>query len=467
MILDHLQADVAVINHCSAGDMTSTVFKTNDLTTQTLTGTTAVLDHVISDDMTITDGTDSLVVSPTTMISTEGFSFQTEGPGKSVQIVLNGSNRMVINDTRTTVYGDLYVTGTIFNVPNYSNFTPFLMAQSGTMGTVNYSRQSGTYIQVGPFLVYQIELAGTVLSNQVTALSISTPPQSTQTNKSYGSSDIVTTLDLPIYASCTAQIMSLQNPEASTVALQGTLPFSFKCTGFYFTLPGTPFTPSFIIDQGTFAYSQQVGEYYKMGAATFFVYSLTASYSGVTTNTLGLTLPSTPAHPSVTKTILSDQNPLALLINQSSTFINPVTGSSSSLSGSGTITRQITGWYLDNTALSFSPILHPVGGTWVQTLPVMQAYYTSLNNIVTCTLTYSSQVTASTNQLQLQGLPLSMSNNVSCEIIASSNIDTPLSLVATDSSTYMTFWNPALNQPTQFQLSGLVTFTIALVYISQ
>src|SRR6185437_1785090 len=450
---DQLSSTTASIPILTATSITTNNLSSTTATIPTLTTTTASIPtlnatSITTSSLTTTDGTSSLVLSQNdfsllqSSSSSSGISLQTTGSG-TIEFILNGTRRLVLSETRATFYGDLYLTGNIYSTPSYTNYTPFLIANGGTLGTVNYSLQTGIYYQTGPLLVYQLQLAGSTTSSTVTALSVSSPPISSLTDLPYTSFNIITTLDQPILATAANQLISFTNPDLTTPTPLSSGSFSIQVTGLYLTQLPSTYTPTFVVDSGSFQYSRQKGSYLKLSAATIVFIDLAATFSGVSTTSLSLSLPTTPSHPSIAS-VVSDQNPESFLT--SSSLINSITHTPTTITGSGSLSRQVTLLYLDSTALPFTPKIKANEGTWVETNPTWQAFYTTFQNFVVCTMTYSSQVVASATNLSLTGLPLSLNNNVSTELITSTNIDTPLSLQAIPSSSSMNFWNQVLNQ---------------------
>jgi hypothetical protein len=471
-------------NHVVADDVT-----TGDLVTITEEAYQVTADHLITTgsagvDVTSVFGDLQMVMDPATTYATLrsgtsafGISLEALGSGKLIKLGTNGQLRIGIQDDRTTVYGDLYVTGNIINLPtNYTFFTPSLVSAAGSLGSITYTTQSGVYSSNGVVTMFQIELAGGYASSSSTHLEIQALPISTDAGY-YISNSSISTIQNPMGTITHGTNIDLDNYAiAAYTPLTGTASFDIVNTGFYFTGAVSSYTPTLTVDAGTFTYIVQNGVYTTIGTAVLFFIEMNVTYSGVTTAGLKISLPSgngtvncisTSIQPIIGGTGIEEPTMLVMNNSSTATFVNQVLNTNTPLNGSGGFHLFISGCYLP-TGTVFHPIIIAQNGTWIDTGATINAKYSVSGNLLVFTMTYSATVTSTSTEIRLSGLPIVQVVKGVVNDIYASGLNLPLALFGDAGTNSMTFYSKGLGANMTTSFSGRsVVLNITGYYIIQ
>lgn len=464
-----------------------------DIQTNTLEANSIVTDHIETtgplglDVHSATNGDLTVTIDPTTGYGTIrtsaeafGLSLDVQGAGKIVKISTDGSLRVAIQDTRTTIYGDLYVTGNIINIPtNYIFFTPSLVSASGGLGVITYTTQTGVYTLSNGAILYQIEMAGGYAASTSTHLQIDTLPIASASN-TYSSVDGISTVTQPLGGIIPSTSTSIDLDDyvtATYIPLTGAASFDIALSGFYISASPSTFTPAFTIDTGTITYTVQIGEYITLNTGVVFFAEIACTYSGATTTSIQLNLPSsvggldcvtTTVQPVIGGTGLN--GPTALTCNNGTshgTFNNVALNNNVTISGAGSLHIYVTGTYL-HTYTTFHPTIQAQVGTWIDTGYSMTAGYTTSGNILIFTLVYTATVTGTSSDIVLSGLPLTQAVKGVVNNVYTTGLPQPLCLYGATGSNNMTFYSKGLNQNLSVVLvSTPVVMKITGYYIIQ
>jgi hypothetical protein len=471
-------------NHVVADDVT-----TGDLVTITEEAYQVTADHLITTgsagvDVTSVFGDLQMIMDPTTTYATLrsgtsafGISLEALGSGKLIKLGTNGQLRIGIQDDRTTVYGDLYVTGNIINLPtNYTFFTPVLVSAAGSLGAITYTTQSGVYSSNGVVTMFQIELSGGYASSNSTHLEVQALPISTDGGY-YISSSSITTIQNPMGTIAHGTNIDLENYAiAAYTPLVGTSSFDILNSGFYFTGAVSSYSPVLTVDTGTFTYITNNGSYTTIGTAILFFAELNVTYSGVTTTSLQFSIPSANGSINcITNSIqpilggTGIEEPTMLVMNSTSTavFRNQVLNTNTPLSGSGGFHIFISGCYLPSGTV-FHPVIIAQNGTWIESGLSTTAKYSISGNLLVFTMTYSATVTSSSTEIRLSGLPLIQVVKGVVNDVFTTGLVLPLALFGDAGTNSMTFYSKGLgqNMHTSFT-SQAITMNITGYYIIQ
>lgn len=491
-------ANDIIADYISATDITSTEISTVDISTVTeeVTGV-ATENHLVTTgplgiDITSSTfgnfGTMEVIMDPSTGYgiiqsdsTSNGISINASGPNKIIKLSTNGILRIGVQDSRTTVYGDLYVTGNIYNLPSiYSYFSPYLTSSSGSIGSISYTTRQGVYITLNGITFYSIALAGSYNSSSSSGIVInfSNLPNSAPPNN-YISNAVITSLQNPsggiIPFSSNTDL--LYNYVTDTyIPLFGTGSFDILTSGFYLQTTGNSFTPTLSSGSSVFTFSTQNGSYTTYGGVFLYFITIVATYTGATGNTIDIE--NLPANTNISSVSTSVQStgliqPNILIQNAStnySSLFNPSLNSYITLSGSGSLSIDVSGIIIPSgISTSFSPSIITFNGSWIDSSIVQTANYVIQGNIIFFTITYEAIVTSTSTdiRLSLNGLPLILSNCIVGDIYTT-GLNLPLTLKSVPGSETFIFYN----QATQSNLSvsivnSTITFQVIGYYIAE